>query len=355
MHYYERNIVEIKTEYTNFLINIMAPLVYEGIKSMYDKAIEVEKETEQAVLQGIVTENPGVLKIFQHFLKNIQTLNSQLIEAEYIRIRDSSKHADIFEKLIKATFKSYIVLLTYNASGKECTLVNEKIHEKINIKDFIHKVYVESSKILFLNPELFWHQFPTIEQQKNKRESISIIKEAIKEALIKVLPLNDIITEYLKNDYIIETEEMKENKVRQILIEEEQQDKEHKINFFDDEPVKDEPVKDELMDKLNKSVSKLDMIIDEENEYNEKMNKFSSLDLGGKKQPTIEQKHEQIEQKHEQIEQKHEQIEQKHEQKQSQLLPQKQEHKQEPEQDINEIKILKSNINEKEYYDALFM
>ena len=333
MHYYERNIVEIKTEYTNFLINIMAPLVYEGIKSMYDRAIEVEKETEQAVLQGTVNENPGVLKIFQHFLKNIQTLNSQLIEAEYIRIRDSSKNADIFEKLVKATFKSYIVLLTYNASGKECKLVNEKIHEKINIKDFIHKVYVESSKILFLNPELFWHQFPTIEQQKNKRESISIIKDAIKEALIKVLPLNDIITEYLKNDYIIETDEMKENKVRQILIEEDQQN----INFFDDNPIKDDH-KDELMDKLNKSVSKLDMIIDdntkalEENEFNEKMNKFASLDFGGDKkkmqneQPIIEQKQPIIEQK-----------------------------QSNPEQDINEIKILKSNINEKEYYDALFM
>jgi len=352
MHYYERNIVEIKIEYTNFLINIIAPLVYEGIKSMYDKAIEVEKETEQSVLQGVVNDNPGVLKIFQHFLKNTQTLNSQLIEAEYIRIRDSSKHADIFEKLIKATFKSYIVLLTYNASGKECKLVNEKIHEKINIKDFIHKVYVESSKVLFLNPELFWHQFPSIEQQKNKRESLSIIKEAIKEALIKVLPLNDIITEYLKNDYIIETEEIKENKIRQILIEEEQENKEQKINFYDDEQLKDEQLKDEqlkdeqlkdeqlkdeqlkdeqlkdeLMDKLNKSVSKLDMIIDdntkvlEENEYNDKMNKFSSLDLGGKTQTQIKQK---------------------------QSLP-------EPEPDMNEIKILKSNINEKEYYDALFM
>lgn len=344
MHYYERNIVDIKTEYTNFLINIMAPLVYEGIKSMYDKAIEVEKETEQAILQCTVNENPGVLKIFQHFLKNIQTLNSQLIEAEYIRIRDSSKHADIFEKLIKATFKSYIVLLTYNASGKECQLVNDKIHEKINIKDFIHKVYVESAKILFLNPELFWHQFPTLEQQKNKRESILIIKDAIKEALIKVLPLNDIITEYLRNDYIIETEEMKENKVRQILIEEDKP----QINFFDDEPIKDEQKddkNDELMDKLNKSVTKLDMIIDdntkelEENEYNEKMNKFASLELGGDKRRVI------------------------NEQKQAPLIEKQPEQEKEPEkqsrieqnENENEIKILKSNINEKEYYDALFM
>jgi hypothetical protein len=352
MHYYERNIVEIKTEYTIFLINIMAPLVYEGIKSMYDKAIEVDKETEQAVLQGSINENPGVLKIFQHFLKNVQTLNSQLIEAEYIRIRDSSKHADIFEKLIRATFKSYIVLLTYNASDKECKLVNEKFHDKINIKDFIHKVYVESAKNIFLNPELFWHQFPTIDQQKNKRESISIIKEAIKEALIKVLPLNDIITEYLKNDYVIQTEETKENKVRKLLIDEDQIENKHNINFFDDNDEPKEEHKDELMDKLNKSVSKLDMIIDdntkafEDNEYNEKMNKFASLDLGTKK-------HQQIEQKHSQIEQKQPQP-QPHPQPPQPPQPPQIEQKN-PEQDLNEIKILKSNINEKEYYDALFM
>jgi len=340
MHYYERNIVEIKTEYTNFLINMMAPLVYEGIKSMYDKSIEVDKETEQLVLQGSVTENPGVLKIFQHFLKNIQTLNSQLIEAEYIRIRDSSKHADIFEKLIRATFKSYIVLLTYNASGKECKLVNEKFHDKIIIKDFIHKVYIESAKVLFLNPELFWHQFSTIEQQKNKRESINIIREAIKEALIKVLPLNDIITEYLKNDYIIETEETKADKVRQILIEEDKPHDESKINFFEDNDYPREEVQDELMDKLNKSVSKLDVIIDnntktlEDNEYNEKINKFNSLDLGGDKRK-IEQKQSPV---HQPIEQKQSPVHQPIEQKQQ-----------------DEIKILKSNINEKDYYDALFM
>jgi hypothetical protein len=347
MHYYERNIVEIKTEYTNFLINIMAPLVYEGIKSMYDKAIEIEKETEQAVLQGTVNENPGVLKIFQHFLKNIQTLNSQLIEAEYVRIRDSSKHADIFEKLIRATFKSYIVLLTYNASGKECKLVNEKFHDKINIKDFIHKIYIEAAKNLFLNPELFWHQYPTIEQQKNKRESINIIKEAIKEALIKILPLNDIITEYLKNDYVIETDEMKENKVRQILIEEDQppQDVYEPVR---EEVLKEEPKdKDELMDKLNKSVSKLDMIIDdntkalEDNEYNQKMSKFTSLEFGGDKKKVYTQ---------EPIEQK--QPTQEPAQEPVQEPPQRQQNANE---DIDEIKILKSNINEKEYYDALFM
>lgn len=337
MHYYEKNIVDIKTEYTNFLLNIMAPLVYEGIKSMYDRAIDVEKETEQQVLNGTVNENPGVLKIFQHFLKNIQTLNSQLIEAEMIRIRDGSKHADIFEKLIRATFKSYIILLTYNASGKECKLVTEKFHDRIVIKDFIHKVYVEAAKNFFLNPELFWHQYSTLEQQKNKRDAINIIKEAIKEALIKVLPMNDILTEYLHNDYIIETEEIKEQKVRNILMEEEN------INYFNDndDVPKEEQIggdDNELMTKLNKSVSKLDEIIDhkkveehivEQKEYEDKMNRFATLDFGGDKKNTNN-------------------ITKNNDGKNNDANVNANEN------DDYDIRVLKPNINEKEYYDALF-
>ena len=58
-----------------------------------------------------------------------------------IRIRYGSKHADIFEKLIKAVIKSHIILLTFNASGKKCKIVQEKFHEQIDCKLFIHKIY----------------------------------------------------------------------------------------------------------------------------------------------------------------------------------------------------------------------
>ena len=140
MHYYERNISDIKTEYTDFLIHIVSPLIFEGIKSMYEKSIQQEAKYIELSKENVNLKNPGVFKIFQHFLKNIPTLNQNLIESEMIRIRDSSKHADIFEKLIKAVIKSNIILLTYNASGKQCKLVNEKIHEKIDCKMFIHKM-----------------------------------------------------------------------------------------------------------------------------------------------------------------------------------------------------------------------
>ena len=250
MHYYERNIADINHAYTTFLVHIISPLIYEGIKSMYDKSLQKEKEYENLSKNNVNVKNPGVLKIFQHCLKNIPSLNINLIECEMIRIRDSSKHADIFEKLIKAVIKSHIILLTYNASGKQCQLVNEKIHEKIDSKIFIHKIYIECAKQFYNNPELFWHAYTNIEIKKNQKESIEIIEKSIHIAIKEIIPMQDILTEYLKNDYIKEDNlQDRTNRIKNML----ENRPEDNINFFDDE---------------DKKV----LITEEENEENEYIN-----------------------------------------------------------------------------------
>ena len=259
MHYYEKNIVDIKNEYTNFLSHIISPLIYEGFKSMYDRAVELEKQYIAAMLEDETVRNPGVLKIFQYILKGVPQLNSSLIETEMIRIRDSSKNADIFEKLIRAVFKSYIVLLTYNASGKECVLVRERYHERIEIKDFIHKIYIETAKHIYNTPDLFWHNYSQLEIKKNQKDILQIINNSINDATLKVLPLNDILTEYLKNDYIQENNELK---VRNMLANEE------KINYFneDNNIINDEDngeleESNKLMNDLNKNIENVDELI----------------------------------------------------------------------------------------------
>ena len=264
MHYYERNIVDIKNEYTNFLTHIISPLIYEGFKSMYDRAMELEKQYIAAMLENDTVKNPGILKIFQYILKGVPHLNSSLIETEMIRIRDSSKNADIFEKLIRAVFKSYIVLLTYNASGKECMLVKEKYHERIEIKDFIHKIYIETAKQLYNTPDLFWHNYSQLEIKKNQKEILQIINNSINDAILKVLPLNDILTEYLKNEYI---QENNEAKIRNML------DNEEKVNYFDEENkiIIDEDngeleESNKLMNDLNKNIANVDELILNNNE-----------------------------------------------------------------------------------------
>lgn len=278
MHYYEKNIVDIKHEYTQFLTHIMTPLIYEGIKSMYNKALEAEKKYMQLAKDDSRIKNPGVLKIFQHFLKGIPSLNINLIEAEMIRIRDSSKHADIFEKLIKAVIKSTIIVLTYNSSGQQCKIVNEKIHEKIDSKEFIHKIYVECAKQFYANPELYWHQYQSIELKRNQQQCFDIINKSISIAIKQSIPMNDILEEYLKNDYIIETEEEKIKRLRDMI----NGNAEDKLNYFDDNDKKvlitdnefgnseinedfNVGINEEINDEISKNIFDLDKLINNDN------------------------------------------------------------------------------------------
>lgn len=210
-HFYEKNIVEIKNEYTLFLTNIMTPLMYEGIKRIYDKSIETNKKFVEAMKNNPNIEIPGILKIFQTFLKGIKNINNNNIEIETERIRERSKCSDWFDDLIKAVIKSYIVLLTYNASGKTCKLVEEKFHSTIDTKIFIHKCYIECARIFYNYPELFWHKYVTIEIKRNQREAYELIKVSIVEAIRKMLPMKLILEEYLKNDYIKEDDEISES------------------------------------------------------------------------------------------------------------------------------------------------
>ncbi len=287
MHYYERNIADIKEEYTTFLIHIISPLIYEGIKSMYLKALEQEASYIQMSKDNVNVKNPGVLKIFQHFLKNITSLNQNLIEAEMIRIRDSSKHADIFEKLIKAVVKSHIVLLTYNSSGQQCKIVNEKLHEKVDCKMFIHKIYIESARQIYDVPELFWHLGSTLDIKRNQRDCMTIINNSINIAIKETIPMSDIITEYLKNDYIVENEQNKIERIKSMI------NNDDNINYFDDDDKKvlisnNEGYIDDnnINDNIQNNINDIEQLINnnnqdnvtsyDDNDYQDKLNNFNA-------------------------------------------------------------------------------
>src|SRR5271170_4457687 len=104
---YERNIIQLREDYTNHLVDIITPLIYEGLHQIYNYSKEAHAKLKE---EGKV-EN-GMLKIFQNLLQRIPSWNQQMIERETVRIRQSSKCEDWFDDLIKAVVKSHIVLLT---------------------------------------------------------------------------------------------------------------------------------------------------------------------------------------------------------------------------------------------------
>ena len=210
-HFYEKNIVEIKDEYTTFLVNIMTPFLYEGLRSIYNYALDADNQFEEKSRNDPSIKSPGILKIFQTCLREIPSLNNHSIENETNRIKDKSKCSDWFDDLIRAVIKSNIVLLTFSTDKNQSELVNEKFHERIECKDFVHKCYIEAARAVYNNPELFWHKYPTIEIKRNQREICDLIKVAIKEAIRKMLPMKLILKEYLKNEYVKETYDVTKN------------------------------------------------------------------------------------------------------------------------------------------------
>lgn len=215
-HYFEKTIVDAKDIYTNYLINIISPLLYNGLKSMYDKSVEIEKKYIEAEKKDPNLKNPGCIILFQHFLMELEKMSDTTLEEETKRFRDNSGCADIFDDLIKSVIKSNIIVLTYTASNKSCKIVKEKFHEKIDSKMFINKCYLECIKLFFDHPMLFYHKFQQNEIKDNQRLIYQLIKVSIKNAVNRCLPMKDILFEYLNNDY--QPEETNEYiKVRDML------------------------------------------------------------------------------------------------------------------------------------------
>lgn len=180
-------LVETKQEYTTQLINILTPLIFEGLTSIYSEVLSIS-----------VPEN--ILKNFQCFLQRIPKWNNDMIKRETSRIMNSTKSFTWLEDLIKATLKANIVVLTYNPSFKNQVKVDSSLYQNIKIEDFIHKVYIECARELWNNPYLFYHLYQPIELKRNQRDSIILIKECIKEAIRKLLPVKHILHIYLGED-----------------------------------------------------------------------------------------------------------------------------------------------------------
>ena len=89
--------VETKSEYTTQLVNVLTPIIFEGVQSIYTEALKVSNDAN------------NVLKVFQSFLKRIPKWNPEMIKQESDRIMNNSKSYAWLPDLVKATVKANIL------------------------------------------------------------------------------------------------------------------------------------------------------------------------------------------------------------------------------------------------------
>ena len=107
-------------------------------------------------------------------------------------------NCDYLDELIKALIKCNLQLLSNNNT--------ENIsYEKINLSDFIHKIYIECSRIFFKRPYLFQdYDIVSLDKQKNLKECEDIIKLSIENSVRKSLPFKLIINNYINHQVVEE-------------------------------------------------------------------------------------------------------------------------------------------------------
>ena len=182
-------LVEQKNEYMKTLSTLLSQPIYDGIQSMFEEAVDLERDDENYLI------------VFQKLLKKIPKWNDAVLEEEAHRIMKSSD-CPWLEDLIAAIFRANTRILTASRNIK----TNEIEYSSPKLPFFIHKCWIEAAREIYKNPYLFYLDASNREKQKNKRDILRIVENGVYEAVRKMLPVQKILEKYLGDASDVEEE-----------------------------------------------------------------------------------------------------------------------------------------------------
>ena len=237
---------EAKNEYCIRLLNILSPLVIEGVKSILKEANNLCSQND---------EESKYLMTFQNFLSRVPKWNNDIISEETNRIIAKSG-CNYLEDLLTCVHITQLKVLTSIRVGS----LQKKIDLDIpKINDFIHKVYIKFARKIYSNVYLFEKNIQPLTYQKNMRECETICKECILDVIRESIPVEKILRSYIDESVEEEiVEEIKEslevdvskNEIIQENKEEKKENKEEKKEI----KVKKEGIMDDVEKKVEKNV-----------------------------------------------------------------------------------------------------
>jgi hypothetical protein len=171
-------LVEAKKAYTNQLISLITPQVYEGIKDLYECAKKNMK-------------GKNVRHSFQIELSGVSVWNQLIIDNETERIIKNT-NCGYLDKLVTVIFINSTKILASSYIGSQDTNTLEISVPKLS--HFIHRVYIETAKEFYKNPFLLDENLRPRERQDNLRSSIKAIKFGIEQAILRLLPIGEILS-----------------------------------------------------------------------------------------------------------------------------------------------------------------
>lgn len=183
-------LIMAKNEYMAYMVSILMRGLTEGLIAQHEAAISQSP--------NYVSE----IDTYQRVLRQTKLWNSTIISKETDRILGGNR--SIFPNLLAAIYVSQVKILASVRINKGASTVQITIPSN---ESFIHAVYIECARILFNNPLLIYigknlSPQKVCERNTNLRQ---VVSDGIWEAVRTMLPVKDILFEYLNGTMLQNT------------------------------------------------------------------------------------------------------------------------------------------------------
>ena len=182
--YSTKSLSESKNEWCIRFMNILTPELIQGLKSIFDEAWKLCAEND---------EEEKYLMTFQTFLSRVPKWNQTIIQDEVARIIERSGCLYL-EDLLTCIHVIHLKILTCVRVGQKQKKVDINIP---SLKDYIHKVYINIARKVYINIYLFEKNIPPLQIQKHNRELELIIRECILNTVRDNIPIDTLLRAYM--------------------------------------------------------------------------------------------------------------------------------------------------------------
>ena len=214
---------EAKGEYTRQLCVFLVPSLETYFLDLLETAKKEAPNSQRYLWQ------------FQSLLQAIPDWNQDKVIRETDLLQKDTK-CDYLEELLTAVFIAHTKVL----SAIRLTTKQKKLQITIpKLDHFLHRVLSEGARSLWTNAYLF-ADGNHIERQKNLRQVATLLQESVLQAIRGMLPVKNILREYLHEDEEEEQEEKKESEAPLAQVEEKEVVEEKQEEKQEEAPVVEE-------------------------------------------------------------------------------------------------------------------
>ena len=186
------NLHESRNEWCSRLVSILTPVTMEGIRSIFNESWKMCLDNDEA---------SKYLMSFQNLLSRVPKWNNIIVEDELKRIIERSG-CEYLEDLLTCVHIIQLKVLTCIRVGNKQKKIDISIPK---LDNFIHKIYIQVARKIYINVYLFEKNISPLQLQKNNREFELIVQECILTTIRESVPTEAIIRAYM--DENVEQEE----------------------------------------------------------------------------------------------------------------------------------------------------